>query len=93
MIRVFSITLISAFLILPVLGCSTIKTGKDIAIDNPIDTSRNKKSLNEARQEVEKSRRMLDQCLENNSGDESRCQSQKASYDKDVEDYVSLQTN
>lgn len=93
MIRLLSITFITAFLVFPVLGCSTFKTGKDIAIDNPIDESRKKKSLSEARQEVEKSRRILDQCLENNSGDESRCQGQKASYDKDVEDYVSLQTN
>lgn len=92
MIRLLSITLVSTCLIFPVLGCSTLKTGKDIAIDNPIDESRKKKSLSEARQEVEKSRRALDQCLENNSGDESRCQSQKANYDKDVEDYVSLQT-
>lgn len=85
--------MLSVISILPLFGCSTIKTGKDIAVDNPIAESRKKQSLSEARQEVEKSRRILDNCLDRNSGDESRCQSEKAKYDQDVEAYVSLQTN
>jgi hypothetical protein len=31
--------------------------------------------------------------MESSGGDETRCQSQKAQYDKDVEAYVSLQGN
>lgn len=92
MIRLILIAL-TVISILPIFGCSTIKTGKDIAIDNPIAESRKKQSLSEARQEVEKSRVALDNCLKKNSGDESRCQSEKTKYDKDVEAYVSLQTN
>ncbi len=88
--RLLYITL-TVISILPLFGCSTVKTGKDIAIDNPIAESRKKQSLSEARQEVEKSRRILDNCLEKNSGDESKCQTEKANYDKDVEAYVSLQ--
>jgi len=85
--------LLTLILILSIFGCGTYKTGKNIAIDNPLDKSRKHQSLSEARQEVEKSRRALDKCLENAAGDESRCQNQKDTYDADVEEYVSLQTN
>lgn len=79
--------------LLPVIGCNTLKTGKDIAIDNPLAESKKNKSLSEARKEVEQSRRLLDECLEANAGDETKCATQKANYDKDVEEYVSLQTD
>lgn len=92
MIRLLLIVL-TVILILPVIGCNAFKTGKDIAIDNPMSESKKKQSLNDARQEVEKSRYLLDQCLKTNSGDQTRCQSQKDAYDKDVADYVSLQTD
>ena len=92
MIRLLLIVL-TVILILPVIGCNTLKTGKDIAIDNPMSESKQKQSLNDARQEVEKSRYLLDQCLQANSGDQTRCQSQKDTYDRDVADYVSLQTD
>jgi hypothetical protein len=62
-----------------------------MAIDNPLQESRTKQSLSQARQDVEKSRRALDKCMEASGGDETRCQSQKAQYDKDVEAYVSFQ--
>lgn len=86
------IILLSVILILPVLGCSTIKTGKNMAIDNPLQESRTKKSMSEARRDVKESRRLLDNCLAKNSGDESRCTAQKENYDRDVEVYVSIQT-
>lgn len=92
MIRIAAVLILLAA-ILPAAACSTIKTGKNIAIDNPLQESRTMQSLSEARQEVEKSRRALDKCMAASSGDESRCQSQKAQYDKDVEAYVSLQGN
>ena len=85
-----SLTVIS---ILPAVCCSTLKTGKDIAIDNPMTESKKKQSLNDARQQVEKSRHLLDQCMEASSGDQTKCQSQKAAYDQDVQKYVSLQTD
>lgn len=84
-------TLILFALILPVAACSTIQTGKTMAIDNPLQESRTKQSLSQARQDVEKSRRALDECMKSSGGDETRCQSQKARYDEDVEAYVSLQ--
>lgn len=87
------LTALAVLSVLPVLGCSTIKTGKDIAIDNPLAESRKKQSLSEARQEVEKSRTILDKCLAKHSGDETRCEREKANYDKDVEAYISLQTD
>lgn len=84
-----SLTVIS---ILPAVCCSTIKQGKDIVIDNPMGESKKKQSLNEARQEVEKSRSALDSCLKASSGDQTKCQSEKAAYDRDVQNYVSLQS-
>ncbi len=80
-------------IVLPLFACSTVKTGKDYAIDSPLKNSRNHKSLSEARQEVEKSRRELDDCLESYSGDESKCRNQKEAYDQDVEEYATLQIN
>jgi hypothetical protein len=91
LIRLVLIAL-TVLLILPAVGCNTIKTGKDIAIDNPMSESKKMQSLSDARQEVERSRYRLDQCMKANSGDETRCQSQKAAYDKSVQDYASLQT-
>jgi len=89
--RWFSILAILV-LILPLFACGTFKSGKGIAIDSPIKESRKKQSLSKARQEVEKSRRELDNCLAKYSGDESKCQREKENYDVDVEEYVSLQT-
>ena len=88
-----SFILASLILILPLFACGTFKTGKDIAIDSPIKESRKKQSLSKVRQEVEKSRRELDNCLAKYSGDESKCQREKENYDSDVEEYVSLQAN
>lgn len=90
--------MLTVILILPVVGCDTIKTGKDIATDafdavgNPITETKKKQSLYDTRQEVEKTRYQLDQCVKANSGDQTKCESQKAAYDKSVQDYVSLQT-
>lgn len=92
MIRLLLITAILITL-LPVTGCNTFKTGKDIAIDNPLAESKKNQSLSEARKEVEQSRRLLDECIQANGGDETKCATQKANYDKDVEEYVSLQTD
>ena len=80
-------------MILPLAACSSIKSGKNIAIDSPLKESRTKQSLSEARQDVEKTRRDLDDCVANYSGDESKCAGEKERYDKAVEEYVSLQTN
>lgn len=80
-------------LILPLLACGSVKTGKDIAIDTPLKKSRNNQSLSEARQDVERTRRELDSCLASYSGDETKCARQKENYDNAVEDYVSYQTN
>ena len=88
----FRSILITLILIIPITGCGTIKAGKTIAVDNPIDTSRNKKSLSDAREDVQNSRRELDKCLSANSGDETRCAAQKEQYDADVEIYADLQT-
>ncbi len=89
--RRFSILAILV-LILPLFACGTFKSGKDITIDSPLKESRKNQSLSKARQEVEKSRRELDNCLAKYSGDESKCQREKENYDADVEEYVSLQT-
>lgn len=89
--RLLLISLTVAF-ILPAVCCSTVKMGKDIAIDNPMHESKTKQSLYDARQEVEKSRYALDRCLKANSGDQTRCQSEKAAYDRDVENYANLQS-
>ncbi len=88
-----SFILASLILILPLFACGSFKSGKDIAIDSPIKESRKKQSLSKARQEVEKSRRELDNCLADYAGDESKCQRQKENYDSDVEEYVSIQAN
>ena len=80
-------------LILPLFACSSVKTGKNYAIDSPIKNSRNQKSLSDARQAVEKSRRELDNCLEKYSGDETKCSREKDNYDQDVEEYANLQAN
>lgn len=84
-----SLTVIS---ILPAVCCSTLKTGKDIAIDNPMNESKKKQSLNEARQSVEKSRSALDQCMSASAGDQTKCQGEKSAYDQDVQNYVSIQS-
>ena len=89
LIRATAILLLFA-LILPAAACSTIKTGKTMAIDNPLQESRNKKSLNQARQDVEKSRRALDKCMESSGGGLPRLQGQKTNYPKDAEAYASL---
>jgi hypothetical protein len=86
-----TLLLITLIFLLPIWGCGTLKTGKTIAIDNPIEASRTKKSLNDARRDVKESRRILDQCLEQNEGDETKCELQKDDYDRDVEIYVSFQ--
>lgn len=86
-----ALILLTLALIFPLGGCSTMKAGKTIAIDNPMETSRTKKSLSEARRDVKESRRLLDQCLALNEGDETKCEAQKENYDRDVEAYVSLQ--
>ena len=86
-----TLILLTLIFILPIAGCSTVKTGKTIAIDNPIESSRNQKSLADARRDVKESRRLLDKCLELNEGDETKCEAQKQNYDRDVEVYVSLQ--
>lgn len=88
----YSIIAILIF-VLPLFACSTVKTGKDYAIDSPLKNSRNNKSLSDARQEVEKSRRELDDCLERYSGDATKCQREKENYDEDVENYADLQAN
>lgn len=88
-ILLISLTVIS---ILPAVCCSTLKTGKDIAIDNPMTESKKKQSLNEARQAVEKSRSALDQCMNASAGDQTKCQGEKTAYDKDVQNYVSIQS-
>ncbi len=83
---------IAIILSLPLFACGSVKTGKNYAIDSPLKTSRTNKSLSDARQQVEKSRRELDQCLERYSGDETKCQREKDNYDRDVEEYATLQT-
>jgi len=88
-ILLISLTVIS---ILPAVCCSTLKTGKDIAIDNPMTESKKKQSLNEARQAVEKSRSALDQCMNASAGDQTKCQGEKTAYDQDVQNYVSIQS-
>ncbi len=85
--------LIISILILPLFACSSIKSGKNIAIDSPLKKSQTNKSLSEARQEVEKSRRELGNCLEEYSGDETKCKREKDNYNQDVEEYASLQAN
>lgn len=92
MIRRFLLISLTVVSILPAVCCSTLKEGKNIAIDNPMNESKTKQSLSDARQAVEKSRYALDKCLDANSGDQTRCQSEKAAYDQNVQNYVSLQS-
>ncbi len=88
-ILLISLTVISIF---PAVACTTFKTGKNIAIDNPMSESKKKQSLNEARQAVEKSRSALDQCMSANGGDQTKCESEKSAYDRDVQNYTSIQS-
>lgn len=87
-----SILIGSLLIILPITACSSIKTGKNIAIDSPLKNSQKNKSLSDARQDVEKTRRELDNCMASYSGDETKCTAQKENYDQAVEEYVSYQT-
>ena len=87
-----SIFLGSLIIIFPLIACSSIKTGKNIAIDSPLKNSQQNKSLSDARQDVEKTRRELDSCLAGYSGNETKCTTQKENYDQAVELYVSFQT-
>jgi len=80
-------------LIVPLFACSSIKTGKNIAIDSPLKKSQTNKSLSDARHDVQETRRELDSCLASYSGDETKCQREKENYDEAVEEYVSYQTN
>ena len=84
--------IIAIILVLPLFACSSVKTGKNYAIDSPLKTSRTNKSLSDARKQVENSRRELDDCLQKYSGDETKCQREKENYDRDVEEYATLQT-
>jgi len=79
--------------VVPLFACSSMKTGKNIAIDSPLKKSQTNKSLSEARQDVEKTRGELDSCLAAYSGDETKCKREKENYDQAVEEYVSYQTN
>lgn len=88
-----SLTLLTLILILPLFACSSVKTGKNIAIDSPLKKSQTNKSLSESRQDVEQTRRVLDSCLASYSGDETKCSREKENYDQAVEEYVSYQTN
>lgn len=85
--------LLTLILVLPLLACGSLKTGKDIAIDSPLKKSRTNKSLSDARQDVEETRKELDSCMASYSGDETKCTREKENYDQAVEEYVSYQTN
>jgi hypothetical protein len=81
-----------SFTIIPLTGCGYYDTGKEILVDKPLDSSQRKQKLLDARERVVKSRREYDNCLKKNSGDESKCENYKNSYNQDVETYGSLQT-
>jgi hypothetical protein len=90
--RISIIVLCAVLISIPVFGCGTFQTGKTVAIDNPLESSRTTKSLNDARRDVKESRRLLDECLKKNEDDDTKCEVQKENYDRDVEAYVSIQT-
>lgn len=78
--------------IIPLMGCGFYDTGKEILVDKPLDSSQRRQKLLDARESVEKSRRDYENCLKKNSGDESKCENYKNTYNEDVETYGSLQT-
>jgi len=79
-------------------GCGmysgTKKAGKDIAedikVENPLTEAGRKEALGNARENVKKTRRNYDECLDNNN-DESACTAEKEMYEQSTERYMQLQ--
>ncbi|HEX9665150.1 MAG TPA: hypothetical protein VGA95_01165 [Thermodesulfobacteriota bacterium] len=86
------ILIVVSITITPLAGCGYYDTGKEILVDKPMDSSKRRQKLLDAREMVEKSRRNYENCLKKNPEDESRCENYKKSYEKDVETYSSLQS-
>ena len=74
------------------LGCGGyFKGSKQTFIDNPLDNASRMQALNEARQDLKRSKSEYNTCLKNNEDDVARCDNLKKQYESDVENYTSLQ--
>jgi hypothetical protein len=86
------ILVLISIIIIPLAGCGYYDTGKEMLVDKPLDSSKRKQELLNAREGVEKSRRDYENCLKKNPVDESTCESYKTTYEQNVETYSSLQS-
>jgi hypothetical protein len=86
------ILIVISIIIIPVAGCGYYDSGKEMLVDKPLDSSRRQQELLDARAGVEKSRRDYENCLNKNSEDESKCENFKTTYEQNVENYSSLQS-
>jgi hypothetical protein len=84
--------IVASFTITPLVGCGFYDTGKEILVDKPLASSQRTQKLLDARERVKESRRDYENCLKKNSGDESKCENYKNTYNQDVETYSSLQS-
>jgi len=87
-----SLLFVSIVFFILLSSCGAYDTGREILVDKPFQSARSKQDLLDARERVEKSRRVYENCLEKNPEDPSKCESYKKSYEKEMEDYGSLQS-
>lgn len=94
--KLFAAILVSVFCV----NCGMYEKSKDYVKDteilegvDPIKESSKNKSLAEARNDVRKSKKEYNDCLERNSNNEAACETQKARYDHDTEKYMAIQQN
>ncbi len=86
------ILIVISIIIIPLAACGYYDTGKEMLVDKPMDSSKRRQKLLDAREGVEKSRRDYENCLKKNPADESTCENYKTTYEQNVETYSSLQS-
>lgn len=86
------ILILASMFIIALEGCGYYDTGKELLVDKPLDSSRRRQELLDAREGVTKSRRDYENCVKKNPEDESRCENYKTTYEQNVEKYSSLQS-
>jgi hypothetical protein len=74
------------------MGCSAYDAGNEILVENPLESARTTQDLLDARENVEKSLREYENCLKKNPDDTSKCEARRKSYQKNGEEYNTLQS-
>ena len=91
--KIFAVLLVSVFC----LNCGMYEKSKDYVNEsevlsvNPIKESSKNKSLADSRNDVKESKRKYQECIDNNSNNEAACESYKADYDRNTEEYIKIQ--